>query len=49
MDVTNRDVSGRASPGIPLELVVPKLFDPLRLFVFVWIFLPSREFLGDLG
>lgn len=32
MDVTNRDVLGRASRGIRVELVVPKLFDPLRLF-----------------
>lgn len=33
MDVTDRDVLGRASRGIRVELVVPKLFDPLRLFV----------------
>lgn len=47
MDVTDRDVLGRASRGIRVELVVPKLFDPLLLFV--WIFLLSQEFLGDLG
>lgn len=32
MDVTNRDVLGTASHGIRMELIVPKLFDPLRLF-----------------
>lgn len=45
MDVTSRDVLGGASCGICVRLVVPKLFDPL----FVWIFLLSQEFLGDLG
>lgn len=47
LDVTNRDVLGRASRGIRVELVVPELFDALRLFV--WIFLLSQEFLGDSG
>lgn len=40
MEVTDRDVLGRASHGIPF---VPKLFDPFRLFVRIFPTVPGNS------